>query len=413
MSDRSKKILNWAILGTLAVLLLRPSGWVERWVNAAHTKQAPDEQPEEATAPVRAPSRSIFDSSEHPRLSEMSVIVGGLFLPDSGMALVDRAELHMVDLASGTARVIGRKGEGPGEFGHIALARRTSRGILVWDFLLRRAVVVGHRGELLRSQQYGHVPFRDFFNAYPVGVHPDGSVVFRDGVQRNLGEYEGRAWNPATYVAVRGDGGLDTVATAIGDEVHYRPNRSGDVVFGNRTLEAATEEHLIIADTRQGSIAVLDWHGERVAEVPMPPGHRLTAAQVQAGREARMAALRRIVDGMKSRAAASGRRLSANLDSFYDPEEMEDWPANDMAPAVDSILADYDARLWVRDYRFPDRDSVTWRVWDARQADLLFAVRLDGGDALLDAQGDLVLLRRTDEFDVPRAVIEQLVDLRH
>ena len=367
----------------------------------------------EDAAPVRGARGSIFDSSEHPGLSEVSVLVAGLFLPDSGIALVDRTELHMVDLSSGTTRVFGRKGEGPGEFGHIALAHRTPQGMLVWDFLRRRAVVIGHEGELSRSQGYADVSFSDFFNAHPVGMHPDGRVVFRDGVQRHLGQFRGRTCSPATYVAVGADGDLDTLAAASGDEEYYRPKQSGDVVFGNRTLEAVSAEHLIIADTRRKSIAVLDWRGAGVAEVPMPPRRRLTSGQVQAGREARIAAIKRIVDGMNSRAAATGSGLAVNLDHFHDPQEIGDWPANDVAPAVDSILTDYDARLWVRHYRLPDQDSVTWQVWDVDETTLLFTARMDGRDALLDAWGDLVLLRRTDELDVPRAVIEQLADTRH
>lgn len=373
MSDRWNRIVNLAILGTLAVLLLRPSGWVGRWVTAAYTQWderyrvertwdelvgapsslSPGSRAEggvivefvdhdcpvcQSVAPVRYPQGSIFDSSEHPHLSEVSVLVAGLFLPDSGLALVDRTALHMVDLVSGATRVVGRKGEGPKEFGHIALAHRTPRGILVWDFLRRRAVVISPEGELLRSQGYVDVPFKDFFNAYPVGVHPDGRVVFRDGVRRGLGEYEGRTWNPATYVAVRGDGDLETVAAASGDEVYYRPKRSGDVVYGHRTLEAVTRDHLIIADTKRGLIAVLDWSGGGVAEVPMTSGLRLSTAQLQAGREARISALRRMVDGMKSRVAASGRGLVVDLDGFYDAQEMRDWPANEVAPAVDTVL---------------------------------------------------------------------------
>ena len=63
--------------------------------------------------------------------------------------------------------------------------------------------------------------------------------------------------------------------------------------------------------------------------------------------------------------------------------------------------ADFDGRLWVRDYRLPDQDSVTWRVWDIDRQELLFTARMGGEDRLLDARGDVVLLRRLDEFDVP------------
>lgn len=367
----------------------------------------------EVQAPVLSPEGSVFDSSENPNLSEVGVIVAGLFLPDSGIALVDRNEVHLIDVGSGEARVVGRKGEGPREFGHIEFAKRTPRGILIWDFLRRRAVVMTDDGELVRSAGFGHVPLKDFFNAYPVGVDTDGRFVFRDGDYRELGKQEGRVWNPATYVVVRDDGALEVVAAASGDEMYHSPSRSDAVVYGNRTFEAATADHLIVADTRRGGIAVLDWSGGEVVDVPMPAGLPLNADQVQAGREARIAELERIVEGMKSRAAASGQELDVSLDQFHESPELRDWPANEVAPPIDEVLTDSDARLWVRDYRLPGQDSVTWRVWDIGEAELLFRVRMAGEDKLLDARGDLVLLRRTDQFDVPRAVISPLAPVIH
>ena len=94
---------------------------------------------------------------------------------------------------------------------------------------------------------------------------------------------------------------------------------------------------------------------------------------------------------------------------------IDEWPENEMAPAIDSVLTDFDERLWVRDYRFPDHDSVTWRVWDIGRARPLFRARLYARDRLLDARGDFVLVRRLDEFDVPRAVVSQLrsVPIQH
>ena len=63
---------------------------------------------------------------------------------------------------------------------------------------------------------------------------------------------------------------------------------------------------------------------------------------------------------------------------------------------------------WSGRDRLPGQDSVTWRVWDIEQARLLFTARMDAEDTLLDVRGDLVLLRRLDEFDVPRAVVSRL-----
>lgn len=71
----------------------------------------------EDQAALRPVNRSVFDSSEHPDLTELSAVVAGFFLPDNRLALVERSEIHMVDLSSGGAQVVGRDGDGPREFG--------------------------------------------------------------------------------------------------------------------------------------------------------------------------------------------------------------------------------------------------------------------------------------------------------
>ena len=361
----------------------------------------------EDPSPLRPSNESTFDSSEHADLSELLNIVAGFFLPDTGLALVERGEIHLVDLSSGGTRVVGRKGEGPREFGHIGRATRTPQGILVWDVSRRRVALIAHDGEFLRSEGYAHAPLQDFMSAYPVAVHPDGRIIFRDGIYRRTRDYDGRTWNPATYVAVQDGDELPIVAQAKGDEAYYGARRSGSVVFGHRTFEAASEDRLIIAETDRGSIAVLDWSGREVAKIPMPAGVRLSAAQ-EMGRQVLVSTWERFEELLK-RAAASGEVPYTPGDQVgASHPDFKDWPINEVAPPVDTLLTDFDGRLWARDYRLPDQDSVTWRVWDIDRAQLLFTARMDGEDVLLDARGDLVLLRRVDEFDVPRAVISQL-----
>lgn len=368
-------------------------------------------RPAEDHVPQRRLGRLSFDSSDLPNHPEYDV-VGGLFLPDGGVALVGRAEIHIVDLVSGRTRTVGRRGEGPEEFRYISRVNRTLEGILVWDMPRRRASVVGHDGEFLRSRDYRQVPFQEYFNARPVAVHPDGRIIFRDGVDSGFGDYEGRVWNPAKYLAVEPEGELRLVSEAKGDELFYGPTRTSNVVFGHRTFEAATEDGLMIADTHRGAIAVLDWNGTEVAEISMPPGVQLTDAQT-VGREF-LARQSEELEERLNRAASAGQIPPGRAQSFrdalaaHDPETMA-WPINEVLPAIDTLLADFDARLWARDYRLPGQDSVNWRVWDVAKAQPLFTVRMDGEDILLDAKGDLVLLRRLDVFDVPRAVVVRLV----
>ena len=90
------------------------------------------------------------------------------------------------------------------------------------------------------------------------------------------------------------------------------------------------------------------------------------------------------------------------------PLDMDRWPVNKLAPPIDLLFVDFDERLWVRDYHFTDQDSVTWRVWDMERFTPLFQVKLAADEELLDARGDVVLLRREDELDVPRAVVSRL-----
>ena len=111
------------------------------------------------------------------------------------------------------------------------------------------------------------------------------------------------------------------------------------------------------------------------------------------------------------RLAASGQIPASRANPAQSPvsrADFEDWPINEVAPTIDTLLTDFDARLWARDYRLPGQDSATWRVWDMDRQELLFTARMDGEDILLDAQGDLVLLRQIDELDVPRAVVTRL-----
>ena len=354
-------------------------------------------------------NQSVFDSSEHPDLTELSAVVAGFFLPDNRLALVERSEIHVVELSSGGARAVGRDGDGPREFRYIGLAKRVPGGILVSDVPRRRVSLISYDGGFLRSRSVLDAEFQDFFGAYPVGVRPDGRIVFRDGIAEMGRDYDGRTWNPAMYVTVRDDGEPAMFAEATGNEVYFGSRRSGDVVFGHRTFEATTADRLIIAETRRGVIAVLDWSGRDVAQIPLPAGVRVPDART-VGLQLLAEQWEQFFEALRS-AAASGQVPASRANPDESPvsrADFEDWPINEVAPAIDTLLTDFDARLWARDYRLPGQDSATWRVWDIDRQELLFTARMDGEDILLDAQGELVLLRRVDELDVPRAMVTQL-----
>ena len=369
-----------------------------------------------AAAPTRQHARRrpstdpVFDSSEHRDLSERLLSVsGGFFTPDGGLVVVDRTEIYIIDMASGEHRVVGREGEGPEEFGIIWRVVRTSEGVTVEDYLRRRIVSIGHDGDFGHSQSYSNVPLNSL-QPQLVARHPDGSTVFRDRVadaitRRSKGRYR----REARYVAVDSDGGLRVVAETQGSERYSDTRIDRPVLFGHRTLETATANRLVVAETDRGSISVLDWSGVPVASIPMPAGVRLSADQVRMGRDSE-ALQTQEQRGPLMEAASDGRFPFApsDIEERLLPTLPPDWPANEVAPPIDAMLTDFDSRLWVRDYRLPGQDSVTWRVWDIDRERLLFTVSMDGEDRLLDARGDVVLLRRLDAFDAHRVVVTPL-----
>lgn len=120
-------VVNVAILLVLAILLSIHRVWRDAGLaSAVATAAAPAWQ----HAPRRPSTGYVFHSAEHPDLAErLFFVVSGFFAPDSGLTVVDRTELHIVDMASGENRVLGRKGGGPEEFSHITRSFRTSEGV--------------------------------------------------------------------------------------------------------------------------------------------------------------------------------------------------------------------------------------------------------------------------------------------
>lgn len=383
---------------------MRQGGWlVVAVLSVCPASRLASQDPE----PLRLATGFLFDSSEHPGLSELLTVTAGFFAPDSGIVLVDRTRIHIVHPSSGTVRAIGREGEGPEEFRRITHAVRAPGGVAVWDMLRYRVAFISHDGEFLRSRRYLDVPFKGFANVRPVAVRPDGMVVFRDEVGGGPEGFAGRIRHPARFVAVGSGGGLEVLTEARGDEWYYQAGgkrMSDAVLLGHLTLTAATRDRFLVADTQTGTVAVLDWSGRGIGGIPMPAAVRPSADEIRLARQAGAEVWRETGEQMI--------KLAAEGSIPFSPEEFEDfptlppdWPVNEVAPPIDAIVADFDARVWIRDYRLPGHDSVTWRVWDIDRERLLFSVRLDGYDTLLDARGDMVLLRRVDEFEVPRVVV--------
>ena len=290
---------------------------------------------------------------------------------------------------------------------------RSPQGIALEDNYRVRVVFLDNSGEYVGDMRYNAVPFKGgVMDARPVAVHPDGRIVFRDREGKDFRSYRGRTWDSIEYLAVDSVGEVEVVARGKGSEYHYEAQRSGDVFFGHSTLMAASSDRVAIAETDQEAIQVFGWDGGEVGRIPMPPPVRPSRDQVRAVREYEAEWPLRVARMLDRTSAEVPAQLR---EAFADPRNLrldyENWPVNDPAPPIDQLFVDFDERLWVRDYHFTDQDSVTWRVWDMERFTPLFQVTLAADEKLLDSRGDMVLLRREDELDVPRAVITRLEPL--
>ncbi|WP_419935862.1 thioredoxin domain-containing protein [Candidatus Palauibacter sp.] len=365
-----------------------------------------DARSQEGPAARRLGGESIFDSARDldPAAAALVAANVGFFLRDTHFVIVDRTEMVFVDPASGDVRTVGGEGSGPGEFNHILGAMRTPEGVAAWDLLSQRISFFSSHGEFLRSRGYDPLSFRHVM-ANPVAVHPEGDILFRDGGGATDG-MSGPTWNPARYVALRRDGQLRTVATAKGDELFFRTLPGGGaeserVVFGHRTFEGAAGEFLVVAPTEAAAIQVMDWSGRVRSSIPMPEAVKVTPHQIRMARDS-------IAAARKRRFALAAAALGPPQ-GFPELEAIPNLPANEEAPAIDRLFVDFDERLWVREYRLPNQDSVIWQVWDIERARQLFTVQADGDAKLLDARGEMVLLRHKGAFDVPRIVARRIV----
>ena len=366
---------------------------------------------EEGAPARRLGSQSIFDSARDldPVAATLIVANAGFFLPNRHLVIVDRTEMVFVDLPSGDVRAVGGVGDGPGEFNHITGAMRTPEGVASWDLLSQRISFFSFDGEFLRSRAYDPLSFLHWM-ASPVAVHSEGDILFRDG-DGPASRVGGRTWDPAHYVALQKDGQLRTVAVAKGNELFYRNDvargvlESEHVIFGHRAFEGATGHLLVVAQTDTGAIEVMDWSGRVISSIPMPVATKVAPHQVRmasesvaSAREQRFALANRLL----ARQQMGGSRALPRV-------AIPNLPANEVAPAIDGLFVDFDERLWFREYRFPDQDSVIWKTWDIERQHQLFTLRTAGDAQLLDAKGELVLLRGEDALGVPRVFVRPMV----
>ena len=344
----------------------------------------------------------VFDSGEHgdPVVSELGELSRGLILADDRVVLVDGRNLLFINPGTGELRTVGGRGGGPGEFEGTGLELamfRVEDGLTVWDLNNDfRLTFLSATGELLGTRRVNLSP-ADFDHPVSIfrlyGVFNDGSLAFVDGLSYSDGAEDG-ARLPEYLVEV-GEGGQRRRI------VEFPGVQTSINLFRHSTLLSVAGVKVAVADTESDEIRVVDRNGTILSRYSMP-GERVTVSErhLATSLDEARARDRRGHENMARRLEAMGR----STESFT--LRVRDYRHNEVAPPIDRVRFDAGGRLWVRHYVMPGDDRERWTVLDDQSG--TFFVETPPSEQVLDARGDLVLLRARSGLGVDRAVIRTL-----
>lgn len=380
---------------------------------------------EQTGSEFRVADGAVFDSKHHPddRVSELGELTDAMFLAPDRFVLVDASLFQLVfaSIVSDSVQAAGRRGDGPGEFrGSPRLVARVAAGeVAVWDGQHRRLSVarVVDGQAVVEDAAYDRSLFRSG-GTRPVAVYANGALVIRENRSPSTNMFEaatrqqGVFRDTLAYWLAEPDGTRRSFTGAMGSEMFSSVSPRGlqatarstsDVMFGALLRQTQVGQHFALAQTDLGVVRVFDRQGGVSAEVPMPVGARVTDDHIDAERNRRRARNdARVKDA--ERFGGEFARIVAGSS-----ENLDDIPANEVAPPIDRVVGDLDGRLWLRLF-YPDREIEQWQVWDVSAQEMLFTLALPVGEQVLDAVGDRVLVRTQDEFGVDYLLVREMVE---
>ncbi len=362
----------------------------------------------------------VFVSVDFPHegVSMIGRLSGGLMLDLHRIVLADgmALSLFIVDTSSGEVTTVGRRGEGPGDFQRIrAIGRADPGGFFVDDFVNARVTLFADDGSLIDAVTYNPLSFRGHaMIPRPIGVHADGAVVFRDAdpmfSERADGPYRGKI----SYLALMPDGSQVGIAEADGREVVRRNYgttafNTYEKPFSYSALAAVAGDLVLVADTESGNVSAYNRSGDAVMTFSFGPGVPVSREADRLWREEKIVR-REERDGIPADVPAGVSQLLGGLRGMGRDEEefYKSAEGNTVAPALARMLVDGDGWAWVQRYTLPGADTAVWQRWHLGENRLDGILELPTDYRLLDARGDRVLLRATDELGVPKAILATL-----
>lgn len=274
------------------------------------------------------------DGSAETRLSN---VVGIVPLAGGELAVVDRSETPVRVFGEGGEfrRVIGRRGQGPEEFGVPGWATRLGDTLLVYDIGRRRAAWLRTDGVLLavaEPKAEGHEG-----TVTPAGRLPDGRWLVSAGVPAPRVTLPGGVFRDTLYfgtLPAEGAGPFRIVHRSLTPAAVQIPGGTRFVTGYYFALPVAVSlgGRIVVADPEPGTLVAYAADGSEVSRAALPmPRQRTSLAELERQRDAAVAGAEERV-----REAMAARFTPAAM-----PEEI---------PAFRQVVADGDDALWLEEW---------------------------------------------------------------
>lgn len=273
--------------------------------------------------------------------------------PDGSLVVANSGsrEIRFYDGTGRHLRSVGRRGQGPGEYGYLRWARPYRGDSMVsLDGTTTRITVSDAQGRYARSftpEAPGERPI-----AYVVGIFPDGSFLAQYGERAATSQDSTRVERPAISYGlwtpdgafvreVRAFSGEDQFIRADGRSVSVAP-----LPFGRQTTVAVFGDHVLVAENSAPEISLFDQDGRlvRIVRAPWarPP---LSDRDAQAHRQEQLASI-------EPTPFADLQRASIRATPY--PE---------LLPFYGEVVVDADRNIWVQGPPTPGRNTDRWLVF--------------------------------------------------
>ena len=328
--------------------------------------------------------------------------IGAVFFGD-GIAIANRLsrEVLILDAAGGLVSRQGRRGEGPGEYTNLSIARHAD-GLIAWDSNQFRLTLLGASGGYVGDTNVRRRgEWVTMVGAFGNSVLLEISEMGFPG-SGAVGPMEIR--QPVGYEIVRlSDGEVVFEGTRPGEEEWVAREALSDggqrhgglpVIFGRTAVSAVTDRYAYLATTDSIAITRYDDAGTAAERSFEQPRESAEEAWVRFVRDTLRANFESTEPGQL---VVGGRNFLLSIAEFH-LRLLEDLPARPTLPGFSDMKGGADGLLWIREYPDPLQDHVVWvgfsEAWERRKR-LAMPVSLH----VLDISDDQVLVRAKGALD--------------